>query len=516
MVFEKCPYLVKLLLISICFLFQTKGITRDFADPITRDSLVQIVTERTHHDTVVLSNYIFLGHWYLYKNPDSAIYYIEEGLLLADSLNHSKGQSACYGILAHLNSEKGKYKTAIDYNLKALYLAEKEGQRNSPNYLVLLNNLADLNNSLENYEQALTYLKTCSELNLENGNTRSLSANYHNMALAYRNLNELDTAILYYQKAIEIRENIDHPKGLAFSYRGLGDVYLRQNLIDSVYYYYEKSRAISAEHNIQKSLASSDYKLGNLLFNDGELSKAKSYALEAYEICNTHGFTYVKSETALVLFKIFKAENNPQKALFFHEEYAQLKDSLNSLDNKRAIIESEFRFEYDKKRVVDSLEQEKIKIEALLLKEENSMMESKVTLQRLWLLVSILAILLLVILLIAIRTNARNKMQALRSEIQLRLNETITLEKKITELNQKEAHSKDINLVLHDKLTEREKAILDLLVLGLSNREIGEKLFVSVNTVKTHILSLYSKLDVSNRTQAAVKGNMLQMQGGSL
>jgi DNA-binding NarL/FixJ family response regulator len=52
-------------------------------------------------------------------------------------------------------------------------------------------------------------------------------------------------------------------------------------------------------------------------------------------------------------------------------------------------------------------------------------------------------------------------------------------------------------------LTERESEILSLLPMGLTNRELGSQLFVSENTVKTHLRSLYTKLGVRNRAQAA-------------
>ncbi len=50
----------------------------------------------------------------------------------------------------------------------------------------------------------------------------------------------------------------------------------------------------------------------------------------------------------------------------------------------------------------------------------------------------------------------------------------------------------------HD-VSAREQEIIELLVKGLSNREIAEKLFISPNTVKTHIKNIYAKLGVSNR-----------------
>lgn len=56
------------------------------------------------------------------------------------------------------------------------------------------------------------------------------------------------------------------------------------------------------------------------------------------------------------------------------------------------------------------------------------------------------------------------------------------------------------------EITGRELEILQLIAQGLSNQEIAEKLFVSVNTVKTHSSRLFDKLGARRRTQAVQLG----------
>jgi two-component system, NarL family, response regulator DevR len=55
-------------------------------------------------------------------------------------------------------------------------------------------------------------------------------------------------------------------------------------------------------------------------------------------------------------------------------------------------------------------------------------------------------------------------------------------------------------------LTEREREVLDLIADGMTNRQIGERLFLAEKTVKNYVSSLLGKLGMQRRTQAAVYG----------
>jgi DNA-binding CsgD family transcriptional regulator len=61
------------------------------------------------------------------------------------------------------------------------------------------------------------------------------------------------------------------------------------------------------------------------------------------------------------------------------------------------------------------------------------------------------------------------------------------------------------------EISKREHEVLELMAQGLSNQEIADKLFVSLNTIKTHTSNLFLKLDVKRRTQAVQKGKELRL-----
>jgi DNA-binding CsgD family transcriptional regulator len=87
--------------------------------------------------------------------------------------------------------------------------------------------------------------------------------------------------------------------------------------------------------------------------------------------------------------------------------------------------------------------------------------------------------------------------------------ETIVVEKEIRVpiedfiLNETELQQRNIS--------KRELEVLTLMAKGLSNQEIAEQLFVSLNTVKTHSAKLFEKLDVKRRTQAVETAKKLEL-----
>ncbi len=60
----------------------------------------------------------------------------------------------------------------------------------------------------------------------------------------------------------------------------------------------------------------------------------------------------------------------------------------------------------------------------------------------------------------------------------------------------------DIKEIRRLHLSKRELEVLQLMALGLSNQEIADRLFVSLNTIKTHAAQVFEKMDVKRRTQA--------------
>jgi DNA-binding NarL/FixJ family response regulator len=77
------------------------------------------------------------------------------------------------------------------------------------------------------------------------------------------------------------------------------------------------------------------------------------------------------------------------------------------------------------------------------------------------------------------------------------------------ELHQQGAQASGVLFEESRPLTDRELEVLKLLAQGQTNREIARELLVSVGTVKAYVQRIIAKLEVSDRTQAAVKATEL-------
>ncbi len=85
------------------------------------------------------------------------------------------------------------------------------------------------------------------------------------------------------------------------------------------------------------------------------------------------------------------------------------------------------------------------------------------------------------------------------------------LNKKSTKSAPKETEDLDLEKIKELGISDREYQVLTYISKGLSNKEIGEQLFVSESTVKTHASNLFVKLDAKRRTHAIQKAKTFKI-----
>ncbi len=105
--------------------------------------------------------------------------------------------------------------------------------------------------------------------------------------------------------------------------------------------------------------------------------------------------------------------------------------------------------------------------------------------------------------------DSKSKISEYETELELLRKELIKPDRKKT--GGQTINQQRINQYLINPLSDREVEVLTLIAEGKTNKEVANLLFVSVNTIKTHVKKIYDKLDVKNRTEAVTKANSLEL-----
>lgn len=92
------------------------------------------------------------------------------------------------------------------------------------------------------------------------------------------------------------------------------------------------------------------------------------------------------------------------------------------------------------------------------------------------------------------------------------IKEKVLVEKEVPAYRQPyEAFQPNAAIIEKSGLSPREIEVLQLMATGATNQEIADRLFVSLNTIKTHTSRIFEKLDVKRRTQAIEKARKLHI-----
>ena len=111
-----------------------------------------------------------------------------------------------------------------------------------------------------------------------------------------------------------------------------------------------------------------------------------------------------------------------------------------------------------------------------------------------------------------------SKADVIANAIRNTFNGEMVLEQEVT-AKMMQKFSKKQKQLLHDSLTKREMEILQLIAQGKTNQEIADELFIALKTTKVHVSNILSKLEVQDRTQAAVyayQNDIISKEDGGL
>lgn len=386
---------------------------------------------------------------------------------------------------------KGEYQKGIELALKSIALAETNKRFQNEKAQGLLT-VGSINFFSGNSEKAIEYYKLASVVFKKNDNHHAYISAISNIGGVYADLGEkessqthFDSALVYLNLVIQMKEQSLPSRYLA----ALGNsalIYIFREDYDTAKKLYDQWEKEEAKKPNTTSRASQYSLIGMMHMRLNNFSKAEEYFQEGLNYAEQ-----IKAKEKIITYYEFLSElqelkNNYKEAMKYAKKAWILKDSIFNIEKVNAVNELETKYQTAKKE--QEIELAKIELE-----------KKRIFQIFLFIAIFILAIASTLFFIIQKQKN-KLRQQALLGEIsEMRI--------QIKELLGKYEGQLDIdigtlNSKLVNPLSEREFDIFRHIFSQKTNQEIADELFVSINTVKTHLKNIYAKLGVSNRKEA--------------
>lgn len=450
---------------------------------------LSIAKEDTNKVNVLQS----LGLNLLNSHPEESQKRALQILELSKKLEYPKGIAAAYNLMALNEEQRGNYAKTIEYHFKALEILETEQEEE--NIANLYHNIGKAYGLQKDFEQSSKYLIKGLKFFEKMNNHYGIAISCNVLGISYRNQNDFESAISYHTKGLQHAKKTKNNNLIArISLNLAGDLDYTENF-ELVVQSFNNALDAFIKMDDKKGEAIALNNLGAAYLENKKNEKAIVFLLRSIEKAKTIKFKPLISHNYLLINKAYSENKNFQKANEYALMLNDINDSLLDESKLKIINELETKYQVEKKEQEIVLQERKIEI-----------LEKDKKIRNYTLYGLLIFVILLIISGLGWFRNYKNKKIAKEMEIRYQLDlyiKEIELLKNTSKSEQ--PNTQELDSSLKDFLSEREFDVLTELSKGNTNKEIGETLFISVNTVKSHLKSIYEKLDVKNRTQAVKK-----------
>ncbi|MCB0663439.1 MAG: tetratricopeptide repeat protein, partial [Saprospiraceae bacterium] len=290
------------------------------------------------------------------NHPDKAIDYFEQGVLIMQQLGLKSEEASLYNMMSYTFIIMGDYPKALENSQIALKLMEADG--NNSGIAFTCNQISDIYLSLEDFQQALFYIEKSYKLWEEVGENSQQSDLLYRKGYLYKLKADYPTALRYLQESYTLKKAIGQAIGAQHFY-DLGFCYDILENRDSALYFFQIALESARETNNVHDKAMSLTGLAKIHFQQGNTGAAIAELKEASDLATVSGNKEQRMEASKLLYQIYKSQNDSGKALYYHEIYQNLQDSLFSEKNIRQLGRLEANYEFEKEKQQLAFEQEK-------------------------------------------------------------------------------------------------------------------------------------------------------------
>lgn len=300
---------------------------------------------------ITLNNLAYVSK--THGDKTTAIDYYFQSLNILTELDDKKGMATATNNLGYIFRSMGEIPKALDFFSRSLKYREaiddKFGIANSFNAIgYIYDDQGDLLNARKYFFKGLFIRR-------EIGDKIGIATSLHNLGLINKKMGNYALAKIYFMESLKLREFTGNKDGVGSSLNYLGNLLEILGDSSTALNYYFRSLKIMEELNNKQGMANTLNSMARLLFNQHKYKEAEGFAIRSLKISNDLGYPEYIKDDADILTKIYKAEKKFQIALKTHELFIQMKDSFDNEVNKKSIMKQQYKYEYEKRALSDSI-----------------------------------------------------------------------------------------------------------------------------------------------------------------
>lgn len=289
--------------------------------------------EKKYSQGIADADYYHAQYFRRIQLPDSAIAMFKKSVSIAEKIKYFKGLAAGYNGLCRTYYLIGEIENSIAACEKGLKYTKKFEDTGNVILADTENALAIAYSRQNKMEEAITHLLKVDSLHKKTPLREDIiAAAYQSLGNIYLQLKEYDSAEDYYLRANAEFEKIPSAGAFYFNTTNvyLGQVYYHKKLLAKADTVLGKTLVFFEGIKDERTVAEINNYLGLINLDQGNLVKAESYFLDAFNFQKENGYSLEASQSALQLGKVNLQNNNPSKAIPFLQEALKLNNEVKN------------------------------------------------------------------------------------------------------------------------------------------------------------------------------------------
>jgi serine phosphatase RsbU (regulator of sigma subunit) len=289
----------------------------------------------------------------VFSEPDSARKLSFMVLDYANQIGNERWRAISYNTIGVSYFNENNYTKSIEYHQRGLSIREQ--LKDSNGIAAVLGNIGNVYYDMKDYDMALKFQLKSLDIDKVLNNIAGIASSYNNIGNIYKRLGNHDKALDFYKRSLIIKKEVNDVQGIANSLNNIGDMYEIMGDYRTALTHFEESYEIEKTLNNKQGQLTSLISIAGIHLRFNQVEKANKLLDEAHKIALDMNFVLGIMQVYENKYRIYKSINPNNKALDYFEKYIFLRDSINSEDNKVEISRLQISYEYEKRKIEDSI-----------------------------------------------------------------------------------------------------------------------------------------------------------------